>query len=211
VCLKCHQQFVAQDARRRHTHHEAGSAGDGCLECHMPRVNEGLQDVVRTHTIFSPTHTGMLESNHPNACNLCHVEKTIDWTAAKLESWYGAAADRLGLDLAYSDRGAPVGAGWLGSDNEAVRLIGADALLRQRAGWSLELLVSSLDDEFLINRQFAARGIEELLGLQLEELGYRFHGSRTGRQPALARLREVLLGERRRRGEPGGSGQSRER
>ena len=53
-------------------------------------------------------------------------------SSAKLESWYGPAADRLGLDLAYSDRGAAVGAGWLGSDNEAVRLIGADALLRQR-------------------------------------------------------------------------------
>ena len=24
------------------------------MNCHMPRINEGLQDVVRTHMIYSP-------------------------------------------------------------------------------------------------------------------------------------------------------------
>ena len=184
----------AEAARARHTRHAAGSAGDGCLECHMPRINEGLQDVVRTHTIFSPTHAGMLESNHPNACNLCHVEKSIDWTTGWLQSWYATDADRLDLDGVYADRGGAVAAGWLESEDEAVRLVGADAVLRARAGWSLELLVGRLDDEFLINRQFASRGIEELLGVDLQELGYRFHGSATERQPGLRRVRELLLG-----------------
>jgi predicted CXXCH cytochrome family protein len=194
VCLGCHQRFGAEAARARHTRHAAGSAGDGCLECHMPRINEGLQDVVRTHTIFSPTHAGMLESNHPNACNLCHVEKSIDWTTGWLQSWYATDADRLDLDGVYADRGGAVAAGWLESEDEAVRLVGADAVLRARAGWSLELLVGRLDDEFLINRQFASRGIEELLGVDLQELGYRFHGSATERQPGLRRVRELLLG-----------------
>ena len=194
VCLKCHQEFVSEDARRRHSHHLPGSTGDGCLECHMPRINEGLQDVVRTHTIFSPNHRGMLESNHPNACNLCHVERAIDWTLQWLQRWYGTESERLDLDRTYADRGEPVGAGWLGSDDEAVRLVGTDAVLRQRAGWSLPLLIDRLDDEFLINRQFAAKGIEELLGVDLEDLGYRFHGSPAERQPGLVRLREVLLG-----------------
>ena len=194
VCLGCHQRFEAEAVRARHTHHSAGSSGDGCLECHMPRINEGLQDVVRTHTIFSPTHAGMLESNHPNACNLCHVEESIDWTARWLQSWYGVETDRLDLDRVYPNRGGAVAAGWLASDHEAVRLVGADAVLRRRAGWSLGLLVGRLDDEFLINRQFAARGIEELLGVDLQELGYRFHGSKIERQPGLQRVREVLLG-----------------
>jgi predicted CXXCH cytochrome family protein len=194
VCLTCHQRFTDESDRARHTRHAAGSAGDGCLECHMPRLNEGLQDVVRTHTIFSPTHAGMLESNHPNACNLCHVEKSIEWTAGWLRSWYGVDGDRLNLSSAYVNRDGPVAAGWLGSDDAAVRLVGADAMLRQRAGWSLELLLGSLDDEYLINRQFAARGIEEMLGVELPELGYHYHGSREDRQPGLLRIRKVLLG-----------------
>ena len=160
----------------------------------MPRINEGLQDVVRTHTIFSPNHRGMLESNHPNACNLCHVERSIDWTLEWLERWYGTEADRVILDRTYTDRKRPVGAGWLASEDEAVRLVGTDAVLRQRAGWSLHLMLERLDDEFLINRQFAAKGIEEMLGVDLEDLGYRFHGSSSERRSGMARLRETLLG-----------------
>ena len=194
VCLKCHQEFVAADPRRQHTHHMAGSGGAGCLDCHMPRINEGLQDLVRTHTIFSPNHRGMLESNHPNACNLCHVERSIDWTLQWLQRWYGTEADRLVLGRTYTDRKGPVGAGWLESEDEAVRLVGTDAVLRQRAGWSLRLLLERLDDEFLINRQFATKGIEDMLGVVLEDLGYRFHGSPDERRPGLERLRETLLG-----------------
>jgi len=194
VCLKCHREFASRDVRRQHTHHQAGSPGDGCLECHMPRINEGLQDVVRTHSIFSPTHGEMLEANHPNACNLCHVEETIDWTVDWLQKWYDVEMNSLDLGRAYADKWKSVGEGWLESENEAVRLVGADAVVRQRAGWSLEFLVARLDDEFLINRQFAARGLEKMLGLELAELGYRFHESRSERRRGLKRVRELVLG-----------------
>ncbi len=195
VCLKCHEQFARQAARRQHTHHVSGSPGDGCLDCHMPRINEGLQDVVRTHMIFSPNQPDMLEANHPNACNICHVEKSIDWTFQQLNNWYGTVEiSDSQVDRSYGDRGEAVGLGWLNSDNEAVRLVGVDALIRQRAGWSLGRLVEALDDEFLLNRQFAGKQLEELLGIELRELGYRFHMTRDERQPALRRLRQVLLG-----------------
>jgi hypothetical protein len=55
-------------------------------------------------------------------------------------------------------------------------------------------MLERLDDEFLINRQFAAKGIEEMLGVDLEDLGYRFHGSSSERRSGMARLRETLLG-----------------
>ena len=160
----------------------------------MPRINEGLQDIVRTHSIFSPTHDEMLEANHPNACNLCHVEEAIDWTVNWLQKWYDVEVDRLDLDRAYADRSKSVAEGWLESENEAVRLVAADAVLRQRAGWSLEFLVARLDDEFLVNRQFAARGLEKMLGLDLAELGYRFHESRSERKRGVKRVRELVLG-----------------
>ena len=73
-CLRCHQQLENPQALTAHTHHPAGSAGSRCMNCHMPRLNEGLQDVVRTHMIFSPVEASMIESGHPNACNLCHLD-----------------------------------------------------------------------------------------------------------------------------------------
>ena len=85
LCIKCHQQYESPEAIRKHSHHETDSAGSRCMNCHMPRMNEGLQDVVRTHMIFSPTNSEMIESNQPNACNLCHTEKSIDWTVNYLQ------------------------------------------------------------------------------------------------------------------------------
>jgi len=40
------------------------------MNCHMPKINEGINSLVRTHTIFSPTNPAMIEANRPNACNL---------------------------------------------------------------------------------------------------------------------------------------------
>ena len=51
TCLQCHPKFEPAAKREAHTHHSAGSEGARCLNCHMPRINEGLQDVVRTHMI----------------------------------------------------------------------------------------------------------------------------------------------------------------
>src|SRR5262249_52503951 len=68
LCLKCHKQYAAGEARKAHTHHAAGSEGDRCMNCHMPKMNEGMDQLVRTHTIFSPTKRQPIEENGPNAC-----------------------------------------------------------------------------------------------------------------------------------------------
>lgn len=88
VCLRCHQELKDDKKLQSHTHHAPDSAGSRCLDCHMPRVNEGLQDIVRTHMIYSPTQPAMIEANHPNACNMCHTEKPIDWALRHLKDWY---------------------------------------------------------------------------------------------------------------------------
>ena len=194
VCLKCHEGFREKTARQAHTHHQAGSSGDACLDCHMPRINEGLQDVVRTHMIFSPNRADMIEANHPNACNLCHVDKSIGWTRAALGKWYGTSFEDQAIANAYPESEIAVGVGWLKSEMEAVRLVAADALVRQRAVWALPELIDRLDDEFLINRQFVGKGLEELMGIPLSDFGYRFYMSRTERGPAITRVRRALLG-----------------
>jgi predicted CXXCH cytochrome family protein len=204
LCLKCHDTMRPAAARQKHTHHPAGSAGARCMNCHMPRINEGLQDVVRTHMIYSPTRADMIESGQPNACNLCHTDRPIDWTLRYLKEWYGKSYDAGHIETAYPERKAPVALGWLKSDNPAVRLVAADALTRdftpgadasrlaKTAATRLALL-TALDDPLLINRQFAGRGLERMLGIHLADFGYHFYQSAEERRRPLAGLRARFL------------------
>jgi 5-methylcytosine-specific restriction endonuclease McrA len=192
-CLRCHSQFESAQAVQEHTHHKAESAGARCMNCHMPRINEGLQDVVRTHTIFSPTNPAMIEANHPNACNLCHTDKPIDWTLDYLAQWYGKKYSEKEIKAAYPQRKGPVAAGWMASDYEPVRLLGADAACRQNNRDLLPEIVKMLDDPFLINRQFTASRLETWLGIDLDEFGYRFYDSSSQRTDALKAIRVRIL------------------
>ena len=194
VCMKCHEQLRSQERRSAHTHHAPGSTGDRCLNCHMPRINEGLQDVVRTHMIHSPTRADMIEANHPNACNLCHVDQPIDWTLRHLKDWYEKEYDESRIAAAYPKRRQPVGLGWLESPNESLRLVAADALARSRDRRWLPNLLNTLDDPFILNRQFTARALKEGLGVNPADFGYHFYQTREEREKPLATLRTRLAG-----------------
>jgi predicted CXXCH cytochrome family protein len=188
-CLKCHQQYQPADKRLQHTHHPQGSEGARCMNCHMPRVNEGIEDVVRTHMIYSPTRADMIEANHPNACNLCHTDKPIDWTLRALKEWYGTTYQDHQITTHYPQRDKPVGLSWLDSKNEAVRLVAVEAMTRNRDFWALPRLLDALDDPFLVNRQFAYKGLQDMLNMRLADLGYRFYMTKEERQTPLARIR----------------------
>jgi predicted CXXCH cytochrome family protein len=192
ACLKCHTTYQAAEKRSAHTHHPAGSAGDRCLNCHMPRINEGIQDVVRTHMIYSPTRPDMILANHPNACNLCHTDRSIDWTLESLKNWYGKTYDDRELSRNYRDRSGPAAVGWLASTDPSVRLVGADALTRTRSIQALPKLIDTLDDPYLLTRQFTGKGLEEMLGVRLNDFGYHFYQSRDERKGPL----QVIRGKR---------------
>ncbi|MCM2369732.1 hypothetical protein [Aporhodopirellula aestuarii] len=195
-CIRCHEQFTDPDAVQAHTHHKLDSGGSRCMNCHMPRINEGMQDVVRTHTIFSPTNSAMIEKNHPNACNMCHTEQPIDWTLTHLEEWYGKTFSAEKLSKSYPDRDSPVAKGWLASRKSSVRLIGADTLFRTKSLWAIDELVDALDDPFLINRQFVGRGLEQMLNINLEDVGYQFYMTADERREALEKLRDEIQAQK---------------
>lgn len=191
-CLVCHTRLEDVTARLAHTHHPPGSDGDRCLNCHMPRLNEGLQDVVRTHMIFSPTNRAMLEAGQPNACNMCHADRPIDWAVKAMSDWYGAEFSETAIAAAYPRRNDAASLNWLRHDHESVRLVAADVLARTDSKFALGELIEALDDPYLINRQFAQRGIEHMLDMQLEEFGYSFYMQSAERREALHRLRQKL-------------------
>lgn len=192
-CIRCHEQYSSPESITAHTHHTPDSEGSHCMNCHMPRINEGLQAVVRTHTIFSPNSRPMIESNHPNACNQCHTDQPIDWTLQHLKEWYGSEYDETKIATAYPQREQPVSIGWLNSNNEAVRLIGADTLTGEGQQSALPALIEALDDPFLINRQFARMGIERMLHIKLADFGYRFYMMADERRGPLEEIRSELL------------------
>lgn len=192
-CLRCHEKFNQPLVRQSHTHHSAGSAGDRCMNCHMPHINEGIQDVVRTHTIFSPTNSKMLEANHPNACNLCHLDKPIDWTLQHLKSWYGKSFSEPSIKANYPHRETSVGVGWLKQSHSATRLTATAAFARLKAHWALPEIVDSLDDPYLLNRQFAQVCVEQLLECDLNErYGYWYFMNQSERSAAIEAVRNQV-------------------
>jgi predicted CXXCH cytochrome family protein len=197
LCLKCHKPLLPAKERQAHTHHPAGTEGARCMNCHMPRLNEGLEDVVRTHMIFSPTRADMIEAGQPNACNLCHTDRPMSWTLRYLKDWYGKSYSDVKVTAASPEPARPAAVAWLKSDNPAVRLVAAAALTRARDSRALPSLVNALDDPYLVNRQFAAKGLQEMLGLRLADLGYHFYQTAAERRQSLADVRARLAAPKR--------------
>lgn len=53
---------------------------------------------MRSHTVDSPDVQATLKTGRPNACNLCHLDKTLSWTAGALERWYGHSLPEMSAD-----------------------------------------------------------------------------------------------------------------
>ena len=192
-CLACHTEFKAGAARQAHTHHAPGSAGDRCMNCHMPYLTEGLEDVIRTHTIFSPTHAEMIQNNHPNACSLCHTDKSIRWTLKHLNQWYDAGLSEDLSPQSYPNPDQPAVLGYAQHRFQHVRMVAGGALLRDGGPWTIPHLVDALDDDFLLNRQFAYKGLQQLLKVDLsEQFGYRFYMMPEERIAPLKKIRAWL-------------------
>lgn len=95
ACTQCHHEPRFNDQLQEHTHHLAGSSGSLCYNCHMPKTSYALFHAARSHRIDSPVATITTEGMRPNACNLCHLDQTMKWTASHLSNWFGASVPSL--------------------------------------------------------------------------------------------------------------------
>ncbi|HEV8019517.1 MAG TPA: c-type cytochrome [Steroidobacteraceae bacterium] len=92
LCLNCHgpntQNGPHAPTIEAHTHHAAGSAGSECVACHMPKIAQTVADInVRAHTFKFITPAESDTFKIPNACNICHADKTTAWATEALKSW----------------------------------------------------------------------------------------------------------------------------
>ena len=97
-CLQCHEPLRKSAALEAHTHHRAGSSGAECVNCHMPNTVYGLGKATRSHQITSPDVARDMAAGRPNACNLCHLDRTLEWTASAMANWYGKSRPALDAD-----------------------------------------------------------------------------------------------------------------
>ena len=87
VCLQCHA--AAKYDVPDHHHHAEGSEGSRCAACHMPvRTYMGV-DRRHDHSFRVPRPDESVRLGTPNACTDCHQQRSADWAAHAVESWFG--------------------------------------------------------------------------------------------------------------------------
>ncbi|MFZ0581116.1 MAG: cytochrome c3 family protein [Candidatus Acidiferrales bacterium] len=91
MCTGCHTSFQDKSKIAAHTHHSPESDGSQCVSCHMPRIMDALLFRARTHRIDDIPNADMTErfgqSESPNACLLCHADKSAQWVKLQITSW----------------------------------------------------------------------------------------------------------------------------
>lgn len=164
ACIQCHEKFREQSQLTLHTRHAADSSGSECYNCHMPHTTYGVLKAIRSHQITSPNVADQLASGRPNACNLCHLDKSLAWTADKLNDWFSHPKPQLSSDQT--------------EVSDAVRLaLSGDASQRALLAWHLSwepavqiskqswlppILAVLLDDPYAAVRCIAERSLNQI-------------------------------------------------
>lgn len=189
ACVQCHDSYEQQI--EQHTHHAATSEGSRCYNCHMPKITYALFKSIRSHRIDSPSVTTSLQTDRPNACNLCHTDQSLAWTAGHLSDWYGQdTVPVVGDDETISDT-----VNLLLKGDAVQRTIAAASLSWQPAvnisgsEWQPPLLAHLLEDPYSAVRYVAYRSLKTFAGF--EDFEYDFVASEIHRTEA--RIRAMAI------------------
>jgi predicted CXXCH cytochrome family protein len=169
ACTGCHARLSTPLAAADHSGHRAGSPGSACRNCHMPDIVYGLVSVHLSHRIEVPDVARDHAASRPDACTLCHVDRTRSWAARASHASAPAddPAERAGLsEVAYR----------LLAGDPIERAIAAHALGKPEAQHAPEyraqrlgLLQSTLlDDPYPAVRAIAQRSLASVLATHAE-------------------------------------------
>ncbi|MGI9466012.1 MAG: multiheme c-type cytochrome [Rubripirellula sp.] len=162
-CTQCHN---AEDYGESHTHHDLASSGSRCYNCHMPHTSYGLLKANRSHQLFSPNVAEDEAAGRPNACNLCHLNETLDWTANQLESWYGIEKPKL----SETDSTLATGVNWALRGDAGTRALVAwhmgwqPAIDASTSEWMARYLAHLLADPYDVVRYIAGKSLKAIEG-----------------------------------------------
>lgn len=166
ACTQCHQAARFTTELASHTHHAPDSVGSNCLNCHMPHTTYALFNAIRSHQISVPTATNSIRLQVPNACNLCHLDQTLDWTQSHLNTWYDHPLEPLDED----QQQYAAGVLWMIKGNAASRVVTVWHAGWQPAqeacgeNWLAPFVSTLLADEYGVVRYVAYRSLKTLPG-----------------------------------------------
>jgi predicted CXXCH cytochrome family protein len=166
ACYQCHDDY--EKKLTSHTGHSASSAGSLCYNCHMPHTTYGLLKAIRSHEITSPTVKSSLETGRPNACNLCHLDKSLTWTAQQLNQRYRQPAPAIPP----GEENVPASVMWLLRGDAGQRALIAWHMgwepARQASGtnWLVPYLAETLDDPYSAVRYIGGQSLKRVPGFE---------------------------------------------
>lgn len=166
ACTQCHEDLATPAGLQAHTHHAPESAGSSCYNCHMSYTSVGLMKASRSHAITSPDVAAELRTGRPNACNQCHLDRTLQWSADHLAASWNISRP----DLDTEQREVAASVRWLLSGDAGQRMLAAWSFgwqpAQQASGvdWLAPYLARLLDDPYYVVRFNAARSLRSLGG-----------------------------------------------
>ncbi len=174
ACTQCHKSYAEPTALATHTKHAGESDGSRCYNCHMPRTSYGLLKSMHSHQISVPSVAETSVVGRPNACNLCHLDKSLGWTAAQLERLYGIDSPELSDDFKNVELSLLMGV--RGDAGQRALIAGAiDWPAAQRAsshGVLTPILGVLMDDPYDAVRYMAGRALKSLPDVDSSALQY---------------------------------------
>lgn len=188
ACLQCHSQ---EQYGMAHTKHSATSSGSRCYNCHMPHTTYGLLKGIRSHTVSSPSVLrDDIQAGRPNACNLCHLDRTLQWSSNWLNEWWKLEKP----ELDETQKTVSAGALWTLTGDASIRALvawhmGWDAA-KEIAGtdWSSRYLIELLNDPYDAVRYIAVRSLQSFE--QLDVSAYDHLAPEADRRTALQTMIE---------------------
>jgi hypothetical protein len=170
LCVKCHDQYAEPKKALAHARHPVGARVD-CMDCHMPRYTQGLDQLIRSHRISHPVEEVMVKEGSANACNVCHLDKSMRWTLDELNNGWGKKIEPQEDWAVYSRLDEPVGRLWLQGTDNHLRLIAAQCYARSPLGKKmLPELLRALNDPEPLNRVFTQCAVQRVRGQKPHEL-----------------------------------------
>ncbi|HND56600.1 MAG TPA: hypothetical protein PLV92_29480, partial [Pirellulaceae bacterium] len=139
-----------------------------------------------------------LRSGRPNGCNLCHLDKSLGWTAGHLSNWYGHSTPPMSDD----ERNVAVGVlGVLSGDAGQRAVVGwnlgwAPAIEASGRDWQTPLLAELMRDNYDVVRMIGYRSLRNLQGMERAPADYDFVGPAQERERVVLRLLEGWRAER---------------
>ena len=161
-CVQCHKEDKYTIDIKLHTYHEVDSSGSSCVNCHMPHTSYALLGALRSHQIQSPSALRSIKHGVPNACNLCHLDKTLDWTQKHLSVRYNHEI----FPQTDDQRNISAWVLWMLQGDAAQRAIAAwhggwePAKNTSDKEWLPPYLIKLLDDPYGVVRYIAHRSLK---------------------------------------------------